>query len=48
MTNEIRPFHLAFPVKDLKEAKKWYCNVLGCTVGRESINWIDFNLFGQF
>ena len=47
MTNEIRPFHLAFPVKDLKEAKKWYCNVLGCTVGRESINWIDFNLFGH-
>ncbi len=24
MTNKIRPFHLAFPVKDLKEAKKWY------------------------
>ena len=47
MTNEIRPFHLAFPVKDLKEAKKWYCNVLGCSVGRESINWIDFNLFGH-
>ena len=47
MTNEIRPFHLAFPVKDLKEAKKWYCNVLGCTVGRESSNWIDFNLFGH-
>tara|TARA_B000000609_G_scaffold156153_1_gene148249 strand:- start:60 stop:566 length:507 start_codon:yes stop_codon:yes gene_type:complete len=47
MTNEIRPFHLAFPVKNLKEAKKWYCNVLGCTVGRESINWIDFNLFGH-
>jgi len=47
MNNEIRPFHLAFPVKDLKEAKKWYCNVLGCTVGRESINWIDFNLFGH-
>ena len=47
MTDKIRPFHLAFPVKDLKEAKKWYCNVLGCTVGRESSDWIDVNLFGH-
>ena len=47
MINKIRPFHLAFPVKDLEKAKKWYCNVLGCTVGRESSDWIDFNLFGH-
>ena len=45
MTDKIRPFHLAFPVKDLKEAKKWYCNVLGCTVGLESSGWIDFTRF---
>ena len=43
----IRPFHLAFPVKDIKEAKSWYTKVLGCSLGRESETWIDFNFFGH-
>ena len=43
----IRPFHLAFPVKDIKEAKSWYTKVLGCSLGRESETWIDFNFFGN-
>ena len=47
MSKALRPFHLAFPVNDLHEAKRWYCDVLGCEVGRESDNWIDFNLFGH-
>ena len=34
--NQIRPFHLAFPVKNLTISKKWYTEILGCTVGRES------------
>ena len=45
--NEIRPFHLAFPVKDLIVSKKWYTKILGCRVGRESDKWIDFNFYGH-
>lgn len=29
-------FHLAFPVHDLEEAKKFYVGGLGCTLGRQS------------
>ena len=29
-TAELRPFHLAVPVTDLEESKKFYVNVLGC------------------
>jgi len=45
--NKLRPFHLAFPVTDLEEARKWYINILGCSLGRESEKWIDFNMFGH-
>ena len=40
-------FHLAFPVHDLKEAKSFYTSTLGCPLGRESDNWIDFDLYGH-
>ena len=40
-------FHLAFPVKDLSLTKLFYLNILGCSLGRESSTWIDFNLFGH-
>jgi len=40
-------FHLAFPVTDLEQARKFYTEVLGCTLGRESRNWIDFNFCGH-
>ena len=43
----LQPFHLAFPVHDLELAKEFYTNILGCTIGRSSDNWIDFNLFGH-
>ena len=43
----IRPFHLAFPVKDLNVTKKWYAEILGCSIGRESNEWIDFNFYGH-
>ena len=43
----LQPFHLAFPVHDLKLAKDFYTNILGCTIGRSSDQWIDFNLFGH-
>jgi len=40
-------FHLAFPVKDLEESRKFYSEILGCEEGRSSAEWIDFNLFGH-
>ena len=40
-------FHLAFPVKDLEESRKFYGEILGCEEGRSSAEWIDFNLFGH-
>ena len=43
----IRPFHLAFPVKDIEQTKIWYTNILGCSIGRESERWIDFKFFGH-
>lgn len=41
------PFHLAFPVNDLEAARGFYHGLLGCTVGRESARWIDFDFFGH-
>ena len=41
------PFHLAFPVDDLEAARGFYHGLLGCTVGRESARWIDFDFFGH-
>lgn len=43
----MRPFHLAFPVKDLAEARAFYGGVLGCPEGRSSDRWIDFDFFGH-
>ena len=47
MSSNLRPFHLAFPVTDLLEAKKWYTEVIGCSIGRESEDWVAFNMFGH-
>lgn len=41
------PFHLAFPVRDLSEARKFYSELLGCSEGRSSEDWIDFNFYGH-
>lgn len=40
-------FHLAFPVHDLAEARRFYGGLLGCPEGRSSENWIDFNFYGH-
>jgi len=44
---DIPRFHIAFPVKNLKNTKDFYTNILGCSLGRESDKWIDFNLYGH-
>jgi extradiol dioxygenase family protein len=41
------PFHLAFPVDDLAEARRFYGELLGCPEGRSAKEWIDFDLFGH-
>lgn len=40
-------FHLAFPVSDLAEARRFYGNLLGCAEGRSSDDWVDFDFFGH-
>jgi uncharacterized protein len=41
------PFHLAFPVRDLAEARRFYGGLLGCAEGRSSDEWVDFDLYGH-
>lgn len=41
------PFHLAFPVDDLAEARHFYGTILGCAEGRSSEDWVDFDFFGH-
>ena len=43
----LRPFHLAFPVHDIAEARAFYGGVLGCAEGRSAETWVDFDLFGH-
>jgi extradiol dioxygenase family protein len=43
----IQPFHLAVPVHDLKEAEKFYSEILDLEKGRSSDLWVDFNFYGH-
>jgi len=47
MTANPRPFHLAFPVRDIEQARDFYVGTLGCGVGRSDERWIDFDFFGH-
>ncbi len=40
-------FHLAFPVRDIAEARGFYGGLLGCPEGRSSEAWVDFDFFGH-
>ncbi len=44
---DIPRFHLAFPVRDLTEARAFYAGLLGCPEGRSSPEWIDFDFHGH-
>jgi extradiol dioxygenase family protein len=46
MTSRPR-FHLAFPVRDLSQARSFYGTLLGCPEGRSSYEWVDFDFFGH-
>ena len=43
----MNPFHLAFKVKDIISTRKFYVEILGCSEGRSTKDWIDFNFFGH-
>lgn len=40
-------FHLAFNVRDLDEARRFYGGLLGCREGRSTATWVDFDFFGH-
>ena len=44
---ELPPFHLAFPVASLGEARGFYGGLLGCAEGRSSDTWVDFDFYGH-
>ena len=43
----MNPFHLAFPVSDIQQARHFYGEVLGCPEGRSAETWVDFNFYGH-
>jgi extradiol dioxygenase family protein len=47
MTSPWPRFHLAFPVRDLSEARHFYGGLMGCPEGRSSEEWVDFDFFGH-
>jgi extradiol dioxygenase family protein len=47
MSQPLTPFHIAFPVHDLSEARRFYGGVMGLPEGRSAAHWIDFDLFGH-
>jgi len=44
---DIPRFHLAFPVRDLDDARAFYGGLLGCPEGRSSEHWVDFDFHGH-
>ncbi|THD82534.1 MAG: glyoxalase [Phenylobacterium sp.] len=47
ISRDIPRFHLAFPVRDLGEARAFYGDLLGCPEGRSSDDWVDFDFRGH-
>jgi len=41
------PFHFAFHVLDLDDAREFYSGALGATEGRSTETWVDFDFFGH-
>jgi extradiol dioxygenase family protein len=43
----LSPFHLAFPVRDLAEARTFWGGTMGCPEGRSAPDWVDFDFYGH-
>jgi extradiol dioxygenase family protein len=44
---DVPRFHLAFPVRDIEEARAFYGALMGCPEGRSSPHWVDFDFYGH-
>ncbi len=44
---KLTPFHIAIPVRDVEESRRFYSTILGCEEGRSDETWMDFNLYGH-
>ena len=40
-------FHYAFAISDISRTREFYVGQLGCSEGRSTEHWIDFELFGH-
>ncbi len=40
-------FHLAFPIKNIETAEKFYCDILGAKIGRKNSHAIILNFYGN-
>lgn len=47
LASPIPRFHLAMPVDDLSDARRFYGDVLGLEQGRSAQTWVDWNLHGH-
>ena len=45
--SELRPFHLAVPVRDIVESREFYGGLLGFSEGRSAEDWVDWNCYGH-
>ena len=43
----LAPFHLAIPVDNLEKCRTFYREIIGCSEGRSSNKWVDFNFYGH-
>lgn len=47
MRSSLDVFHLAIPVRDLEDARRFYVEGLGCTLARRYADRITLNFFGD-
>jgi len=45
--SQLRPFHLAVPVRDIAETRAFYGGLMGFTEGRSAKDWVDWNVYGH-
>ena len=42
-----KPFHISLPCLDIDKTKDFYSNKIGAKLGRNTINWLDIDLYGN-
>ena len=45
--SELRPFHLAVPVRDIAETREFYGGLMNFSEGRSAVDWVDWNMYGH-